>query len=301
MAPDGSQQPRHRLVEGLIGAAAIGLRRGRSTIRGMGASIPDQLLALDVDDVAAWLLRKLAVAPPNEVGRNFIVFRLGEWFPGTGGLGPTLVGPTGQPLADTAKRARLERLLEDAYGLLLSRGLIVADPNAGGSFCRLTAAGERRAAQDSDRSSPPVDLGGPDALREVFVCHAGEDKDAVARPLADELRARGRSVWFDEYELCVGDSLRRRIDHGLIHSTVGAVILSRSFFSKEWPQRELDGLTARSVAGETNVIVPVWHNVTIADVRAFSPALADLVAVKTADGIPGVAEEIEKLLNRLAR
>lgn len=87
----------------------------------------------------------------------------------------------------------------------------------------------------------------------------------------------------------------------MIAAAAIGLILSRSFFWKEWPQRELDGLTARRVAAETKVVVPVWHNVTIDDVRTFSPPLADLVAVKTADGIPRVADELEKLSERLAR
>jgi hypothetical protein len=140
-----------------------------------------------------------------------------------------------------------------------------------------------------------------DDRRDVFISHAGEDKADVARPLAEELTARGRRVWFDEYELLPSDSLSRRIDHGLAHSTLGAVILSKSFFRKEWPRRELDGLTARRVAGEENVIFPVWHEVTADEVRGFSPPLADVFAANTADGIGAVADLIERLLDRLAR
>ena len=53
------------------------------------------------------------------------------------------------------------------------------------------------------------------------------------------------SVWFDELTLKVGDSLRRSIDRGLASSRFGIVVISPHFLSKEWPQKELDGLTAR--------------------------------------------------------
>ena len=53
---------------------------------------------------------------------------------------------------------------------------------------------------------------------DVFISHASEDKDDVVRPLAAELAAAGLSVWYDEYELRVGDSLRRKIDKGIAHS-----------------------------------------------------------------------------------
>jgi hypothetical protein len=58
---------------------------------------------------------------------------------------------------------------------------------------------------------------------DVFISHAGEDKDAVVRPLAGELVDRGVSVWFDEFELRIGDSLRRKIDHGIARSRFGIV------------------------------------------------------------------------------
>jgi hypothetical protein len=59
-------------------------------------------------------------------------------------------------------------------------------------------------------------------MRDVFISHASEDKDAVARPLAKELLRRGHSVWFDEYELVLGDSLRENIDRGLAVALSGS-------------------------------------------------------------------------------
>src|SRR2546423_359737 len=80
---------------------------------------------------------------------------------------------------------------------------------------------------------------------DLFISHASEDKDDVARPLADLFIQKGLKVWYDEYTLIVGDSLRRSIDRGLAGSRYGLVILSPHFFEKEWPQKELDGLVAR--------------------------------------------------------
>jgi DNA-binding beta-propeller fold protein YncE len=135
--------------------------------------------------------------------------------------------------------------------------------------------------------------------RDVFISHASEDKDAVARPLVQQLRALMVSVWFDEYELMLGDSLRATIGDGLRHSRVGVVILSPSFFGKRWPQWELDGLNARQIAGEPNVILPVWHDVDLDDVRSYSAPLADVVAAKSSDGVEAIANRIVRVLNRL--
>jgi hypothetical protein len=138
----------------------------------------------------------------------------------------------------------------------------------------------------------------PDERRDVFVSHASEDKAAIARPLADALRERGYTVWYDEYELVLGDSLRERIEHGLAHSTIGIVILSHAFFAKRWPQEELNGLYARLIRGEQNIIVPVWHGLTHEDVVGYAPTLANRLAGDSADGVANLADGIERALTR---
>jgi hypothetical protein len=126
---------------------------------------------------------------------------------------------------------------------------------------------------------------------DVFICHASEDKDTIARPLAETLRKNGLTVWYDEFTLKLGDSLRRAIDNGLKSSRYGVVILSPWFFKKNWTQRELDGLVARD-DGKQKVILPIWHNVGRHDVLQYSPTLADKLAVRTKEGLDAVVKAI---------
>jgi hypothetical protein len=127
---------------------------------------------------------------------------------------------------------------------------------------------------------------------DVFISHASEDKIAVARPLAEHLRERDLTVWLDDFELRIGDNLRRKIDAGLAGSRFGVVILSRSFFAKGWPQYELDGLVTRQVSGEQSLL-PIWHDITKDEVKAQSPSLADKIARNTAQyTIEEIAHEI---------
>lgn len=86
-------------------------------------------------------------------------------------------------------------------------------------------------------------------MHDIFICHASEDKEQVARPLAGQLRSVGLSVWYDEFSLKLGDSLRESVDKGLAGSRYGLVILSPNFFAKKWPQAELNGLFAIEMAG----------------------------------------------------
>jgi hypothetical protein len=82
---------------------------------------------------------------------------------------------------------------------------------------------------------------------DAFICHASEDKTNFVDPFAHRLRESGLSVWYDVFSLKLGDSLRRKIDEGLAQSRYGIVVLSKYFFSKEWPQSELDGLMSREI------------------------------------------------------
>lgn len=131
---------------------------------------------------------------------------------------------------------------------------------------------------------------------DVFISHASEDKEEVVRPLANALREEGLGVWYDEFELKIGDSLRRKIDLGLANSRVGLVVLSRSFISKGWTNYELDGIVTRTVTGE-QILLPIWHDISKREVVAFSPSLADKVARNTATyTVEEIAEEIAELI-----
>lgn len=133
---------------------------------------------------------------------------------------------------------------------------------------------------------------------DVFISHASEDKNTVARPLAEALSETGLDVWFDEFEMKIGDSLRRKIDQGLAHSRFGIVIVSRDFINKGWTNYELDGIMTRAVSGEQTML-PIWHNVTKDEVIAYSPTLADKVARNTAvDSIKEIAAEISNLIKQ---
>lgn len=131
---------------------------------------------------------------------------------------------------------------------------------------------------------------------DVFVSHASEDKDAIVRPLAHALQARGLAVWFDEFELRVGDSLRRKIDAGIARSRFGIVVLSTSFFAKGWSQYELDGLVTMAVNGKQGIL-PLWHGISKDEVVQQSPSLADKVALRTSDyTVEEIADELAAVI-----
>lgn len=143
---------------------------------------------------------------------------------------------------------------------------------------------------------PPVVPDDNGETWDVFISHASEDKEAIAAPLAAELRVRGLKVWLDQTELRIGDSLRRKIDYGLAHSTFGVVILSKSFFAKGWPQYELDGIVGMNVTGEQRML-PIWHEISRDEIASQSPSLVDRIARNTAlSTVVEIADEIAEVV-----
>jgi hypothetical protein len=127
---------------------------------------------------------------------------------------------------------------------------------------------------------------------DVFISHASEDK-AFVTPLAQGLTQSGLSVWYDTTVLTVGDRLRKKIDEGLAKSRFGVVVLSHAFFAKQWPEMELDGLIAREIEG-AKVVLPVWHNVSRAEVTGYSPILGGVLAANSAEGIDIVVRKLRE-------
>ena len=146
------------------------------------------------------------------------------------------------------------------------------------------------------REPPPEVQGDRAATYDVFISHASEDKDAIVRSLATALTGHGLKVWYDEFTLRIGDSLRQKIDRGLATSRVGLVVLSPDFIAKGWTNYELDGIVTRTVSGE-QILLPIWHNITKQQVVDFSPSLADKLARSTATHtVDEIAQEIAELI-----
>lgn len=142
----------------------------------------------------------------------------------------------------------------------------------------------------------------PDPTKPIklFISHASEDKADFVRPLVTALQQAGFEVWYDEYELTMGDSLLRKIGEGLKTCDFGIVVLSPSFFCKKWPQAELDGLFALET-NERKIILPVWKDVNEEDVKAFSPILAGRLGARAENGLNSVVEDVERAVQAAQR
>ena len=91
--------------------------------------------------------------------------------------------------------------------------------------------------------------------KDVFICHASEDKIDIIRPLIEAFDSNKISYWFDEAEIKWGDSLTGKVNEGLRISRYVIVVLSSNFISKPWPEREFDAaLNMEISSGEVKVL-----------------------------------------------
>lgn len=107
----------------------------------------------------------------------------------------------------------------------------------------------RRVAKGAQRIKEGADR------RDAFICHAGEDKQGIVRPLVETLTKGGITAWFDEAEVHWGDSLTAKVNEGLRVSRFVVVVLSPAFVGKNWPERELNAaLNIETSTGQVKVL-----------------------------------------------
>ena len=132
-------------------------------------------------------------------------------------------------------------------------------------------------------------------LRDIFLCHAWDDRKDAAKELHDLLELKGVSVWFSEKDVMLGSSLLREIDKGLAKSRVGIVLVTPSFLQRVKAEgiadKELSALLAR------DLLVPIVHNTTFDDLREVSPLLGSRSGLSTIeDSMVDIAAKLSELI-----
>lgn len=132
-------------------------------------------------------------------------------------------------------------------------------------------------------------------LRDVFLCHAWDDRLETAKVLHDLLVSRGVTVWFSEKDVALGSLLLREIDKGLAKSRVGIVLVTPAFLRRVQgegiAEKELSALLAR------DLLVPIVHNTTYEALREVSPLLGSRSGLSTAENpMADVATKLAELV-----
>lgn len=130
----------------------------------------------------------------------------------------------------------------------------------------------------------------------AFISHDSRDK-SLAREIAIELEKRMCTVWFDEFTLEVGDSLRESIEKGLLECKKCIIILSPHFITNEgWTKTEFNAIFTREIVETKKLVLPVWHNVNGDDVFHYSPTLKDRFGVNSEKGLDFVVNKLHRAI-----
>jgi hypothetical protein len=133
-------------------------------------------------------------------------------------------------------------------------------------------------------------------LRDVFLCHAWDDRKGAAKELHDLLESRGVSVWFSEKDVGLGVPLLRAIDKGLANSRVGIVLVTPALLSRLPTEGIADKELSALLAGDR--LVPIVHETTYEALREVSPLLGSRSGLNTAE--EPMAEVAAKLAELVA-
>lgn len=132
-------------------------------------------------------------------------------------------------------------------------------------------------------------------LRDVFLCHAWDDRKGPAKELHDLLEAAGVKVWFSEKDLGLGVPMMRAIDKGLANCRVGLVLVTPAMLNRLPKESVADKELSALLAG--NQLVPIVHNTAYEALRNVSPLLASRTGLDTSeDSMAVVAEKIAELV-----
>jgi len=134
----------------------------------------------------------------------------------------------------------------------------------------------------------------------AFISHDSRNKKTIAKPLANGLSSRLCSVWYDEYSLKVGQSLRESIEEGIKDSKKCILILTPEFLQNPgWTKKEFNSIFTKEMIFNERIVIPIWHNVTKEDIYDYSPSLADTVALVWPDSSELNEEEYKKEVEKL--
>lgn len=132
---------------------------------------------------------------------------------------------------------------------------------------------------------------------QVFIGHASEDKENVAKPLYDALTNLGINAFLDAFEIKWGDSLTEKINKALGESDIFVAIISKSSKDKSWPQKEVNAAIARKIIGK-QVFLPIFvgdHN-EIEGLQKHYSLIGDLLYRKWENNPDELANEIQEIL-----
>ena len=135
--------------------------------------------------------------------------------------------------------------------------------------------------------------------KDVFLCHAGEDKNEYIIPLKTALDKENITSWLDEIHIEWDDSITKKVNEGLRISKYVVVFFSNNFFNKNWPERELNSvLSQMASSGEKRILPIALTKNLLNEVKDKYPLLSDIKFLFWEDGLDKIIISLNRLFNK---
>ena len=136
---------------------------------------------------------------------------------------------------------------------------------------------------------------------DIFISYSHHDKNDLVVPLVAALEKKGVSIWFDKFEIKMGDSITDKISEGLRESRFGLVVISPHYVKSTWARQELNAFFKKQITLNIKKVLPIWYQVSLEDMFDYFPLLADYRAVRIEDQtqIKGAVEEILEVVKEI--
>lgn len=135
----------------------------------------------------------------------------------------------------------------------------------------------------------------------VFVSHSSEDKVAYVDKLVEEIKNLGIEVFYDTDVISWGDNLKEKIDEGLKTCQLAVIVISPSYFGREWTEYEIRALLERQDVERNKLILPILYNTSKEELVKHYPALKN-ISFKYAKSqtIVKIAQDLKNELDKKA-
>lgn len=118
---------------------------------------------------------------------------------------------------------------------------------------------------------------------DVFISHANKDKEELVEELYQSLSKLGVKIFYDKESLEWGDNWKNKILNGTKNAEFAVIVISENFFDREWTEKELTEFLGRQNRNGQKLILPILHNITLAQLQKQYPDVADIQAIDSKD------------------
>lgn len=114
---------------------------------------------------------------------------------------------------------------------------------------------------------------------DVFISHANRDKENFVEELYQAINKLGINIFYDKESLEWGDNWKASILNGTKKSEFAVIVISENFFDREWTEKELAEFLSRQNKNGQKLILPILHNITLAQLQRQYSSVADIQAI----------------------